>query len=94
MATEDVTRWLIERKPAAALEYLGETEDGIQVWDLDFPDGHAFRVGVPTEVVEDAGLLAERLMELESGGWLDEAGEKDLWVLVGRSEVAERPSVW
>lgn len=94
MASEDVTRWLAERKPAATVVYEGPTEDDIHVWDLDFRNDHTFRVGVPDEVLRDAGLLAERLMELESGGWLDDAGEKDLWLLVGRGEVIEPASRW
>lgn len=90
MATHDVTRWLTERKPEAAVDYQGETEDGLHVWELEFDGGHTFRVGVAPEVIEDEGLLAERLMELESGGWLDGAGEQDNWVLVGPREVGER----
>lgn len=94
MATHDVTRWLAERKPEAGIEYQGETEDGIHVWDLEFDDGPTFRLGVAGQVLDAAGLLAERLMELESAGWLDSAGEEELWVLVGTGDVAGGASAW
>ena len=95
MAAEHVTSWLRERKPKARVTYQGMDEDRIHVWDLDFPETqHDFRVGVPDSVIQDEGLLAERLMELESQGWLDQAGEKDLWVLVAAGEVAEGPSLF
>lgn len=90
MATQHVTGWLAERKPLATVDYQGETEDGLHVWELEFDDGHVFRLGIAREVVDDEGLLAERLMELETGGWLDGAGEADKWLLVGPGEVAER----
>jgi hypothetical protein len=90
MASDYVTSWLEERKPRAKVTYLGPNEDGIHLWDLAFPDGaHTFRIGVPEEVVEDDALLAERLMELDTQGWVDQAGERDLWVLVGPAELAE-----
>ena len=90
MAAEFVSGWLQEKKPDAQVTYLGVDEDDIHVWDLEFPDReHAFRLGIHDEVVEDEGPLAERLMELETGGWLDEAGEKDLWVLVGAKDISE-----
>lgn len=95
MPSEYVTRWLEERKPKARVVYEGMDDDGIHVWDLDFPEtDHEFRLGVPDDVARDEGLLAERLMELETQGWLDQAGEKDIWVLVARGEVAERPSLF
>lgn len=94
MASEYVTSWLKERKPNAEVTYLGPNEDEIHTWDLEFKGrSHNFRLGIPGGVVEDDALLAERLMELETQGWLDQAGEdKDIWVLVGPGEVAEGPS--
>ncbi|MGD2070880.1 MAG: hypothetical protein PVI57_19570 [Gemmatimonadota bacterium] len=93
MAVEHVTAWLAERKPHATVSYEGMDEDDIHVWELDFPDTeHEFRVGVPDSVIQDEGLLAERLMELETQGWLDDAGEKDLWVLVAAGEIGGGPS--
>lgn len=93
MAVEHVTAWLAERKPRATVSYEGMDEDDIHVWELDFPETeHEFRVGVPDSVIQDEGLLAERLMELETQGWLDEAGEKDLWVLVAAGEIGGGPS--
>ena len=90
MAIDFVTEWLEEHKPEAAVDYLGPNEDDIHVWDLDFEDSqHTFRLGIPTDVVDDDALLSERLMELESQGWLDRAGEKDVWVLVAAGEVLE-----
>lgn len=96
MASEHVTSWLRERKPRAEVSYLGANEDDIHVWDLDFPDSdHTFRLGIPDDVVEDEAILSERLMELETQGWLDQAGEdKDIWVLVAAGEVAEAPSLF
>jgi hypothetical protein len=94
MSSDYVTSWLGERKPGSVVSYRGPNEDGIHVWDLDFPDReHTFRLGVPEDVVEDDALLSERLMELETQGLLDQAGEeKDLWVLVAAAEVGEGPS--
>lgn len=93
MASEHVTAWLEERKPAARVIYQGVSEDDIHVWDMEFEaTDHDFRLGIPDVVIQDEGLLAERLMELETQGWIDQAGEKDIWVLVGRGEVAEGPS--
>lgn len=94
MAVDHVTSWLAERKPRAEVVYEGENEDGLHVWDLDFPDTeHEFRIGIAGEVVQDEALLSERLMELESQGWLDQAGgDKDIWVLVAPAEIARGPS--
>lgn len=95
MATERVTGWLKEHKPKATVTYEGMDEDDIHIWDLDIPGSdHEFRLGVPDSVTQDEGLLATRLMELESQGWLDQAGEKDIWVLVGPGEVAQGPSLF
>jgi len=89
MSSDYVTSWLREKKPQAQVNPLGPNEDGIHVWDLTFPEGHTLRLGVPSDVADDEALLAERLMELETQGWLDRAGERDLWVLVAAAEVAE-----
>jgi hypothetical protein len=95
MASEFVTRWIEERKPGARVRYLGPDEDDIHVWDLEFAEAeHTFRLGIPEQLVEDDALLSERLMELETQGWLDQAGEKDLWVLVAPAEVAEGPTLF
>lgn len=90
MASEYVTSWLEERKPAARITYLGPNEDDIHIWDLDFEGGeHTCRLGIPEPIVKDDALLSERLMELDTQGWLDQAGEEDIWVLVTAAEVAE-----
>jgi len=93
---EYVTTWLQERKPRARVTYRGTGDEDVHVWDLEFPDAeHTFRLGVPDDVVQDDALLSERLMELETQGWLDQAGEdKDIWVLVAAGEVAEGPSLF
>jgi hypothetical protein len=90
MAAEYVTRWLEEKKPDANVVYLGPNEDDIHIWDMEFGGGeHTFRLGIVGSVADDEAFLAERLMELEAQGWLDDAGEKDLWVLVGDAEIGE-----
>lgn len=90
MAIDYVTEWIEEHKPEAGVEYLGSNEDEIHVWDLAFDDSeHVFRLGIPDDVVEDDALLSERLMELDAQGWLDQAGEKDIWVLIAAAEVLE-----
>jgi hypothetical protein len=95
MASEFVTRWLEERKPGARVIYLGAGEDDVHLWDVDFEGSeHTFRLGVLASVVEDDALLAERLMELDTQGWVDQAGEKDLWVLVAPGELAEGPTLF
>lgn len=95
MAEQHVTDWLIEHKPKARIRYLGADDDEIHVWELDVPgSGHEFRLGIPDRVVQDEALLSERLMELETQGWLDQAGEKDLWVLVAAGEIGEEPSMF
>jgi hypothetical protein len=95
MAIDFVTGWLQERKPQAQIRYLGPSEDGIHIWDLEFAEAeHTLRLGIPDLLVEDDALLSERIMELETQGWLDQAGEKDLWVLVAPGEVAEGPTLF
>ena len=95
MASDFVTRWLEERKPGALVSYLGSDEDGVHLWDVSFPGvQHTFRLGVLASVIDDEGLLAERMMELDTQGWVDQAGERDLWVLVAPAELAEGPSVF
>lgn len=90
MAIDFVTDWSNEHEPEAVIEYLGPNEDGVQVWDLNFEDSErTFRLGIPSDVVGDDALRAERLMELGSQGWLDQAGEKDLWVLIAAAKVLE-----
>jgi len=89
MAVEDVTRWLREHAPGRDMRHLGPNEDGVHSWEVEYLGGAALRLGVAGEVVEDEALLAERLMEVESQGWLDDAGEEDLWLLVTSGEVAE-----
>jgi hypothetical protein len=95
MAAEFVTRWLEEKKPDARVTHLGVDEDDVHVWDLEFPDQqHVFRLGIHDSVVEDEGVLAERLMEVDTQGWLDDAGEKDLWVLVATTDISEGLSLF
>jgi len=89
MAVEDVTRWLREQVPGREMRHLGPGEDGVHTWEVDYLSGTSLRLGVTGEVVDDEALLAERLMEVESQGWLDEAGEEDLWLLLTSGEVAE-----
>lgn len=93
MAVEDVTSWLEERKPGAYIAYEGVSEDGLHVWDLDFPESeHELRIGIVADLVDDEALLSERLMELQTQGWLDQTGEKDVWVVVGRAEIGKGPT--
>jgi hypothetical protein len=95
MASEFVTRWLEERTPGARVTDLGRGDDGVHIWDLELEGSdHTFRLGVLGSVVEDEALLSERLMELDTQGWIDQAGAKDIWVLVGTGEVAEGPSLF
>jgi hypothetical protein len=90
MSVDFVASWLGEKKPGARVTYLGVSEDEIHVWDLEFPETeHTFRLGIHDAVVEEEGPLAERLMELETQGWLDDAGEKDLWVFVAATDISE-----
>lgn len=96
MAVDHVTTWLEEKKPGARVTYQGVGEEsGVHVWEVAFPvAGHQSRVGIPTGVIEDEGLLAERLMELETQGWLDQMDDEDVWVLVAGGEIAEGPSLF
>ena len=48
----------------------------------------------PPEVLDNAGMLAERLMELESSGYLDRAGEAEQVVYLTPLEVAREPGLW
>lgn len=75
MAAEEMTSWLQDKKPDAIVHYEGENEDDIHIWRLEFPEGGPpFVVGVPADLLEEEGVLAERLMELQNQGWLDQAG--------------------
>ena len=95
MASESVTEWLKERKPSATVRYHGPDDDGIHRFDLIFPGGAPpFHLGVPDDVLEDEALLAERLMELDTQGWLDQAGEQEHLVYLYPLEVAKGPSAW
>jgi len=88
MAAEYVTRWLEERKPRGRIEYLGRNEDDIHIWDVTVPGyDHALRLGIQDVVASDDALLAERLMELDTQGWIDQAGEEDSWVLLTKVEI-------
>lgn len=95
MASEHVTEWLKERKPQATVRYHGPDDDDIHRWELVFPgDAPPFHLGVPEEVLDDAGVLAERLMELDTQGWLDQAGEQEHLVYLYPMEIAKEPSSW
>jgi hypothetical protein len=95
MAAEDVTRWLGEKKPHATVRYLGPDGDGVHGWRLEFRDrAPGFELRIPGELVENGGMLAERLMELETQGHLDVAGEEDYLVYLTPLEVAREPGLW
>ena len=95
MASEHVTEWLQERKPTATVRYHGPDDDGIHRWELVFPgDAPSFHLGVPEEVLENEGVLAERLMELNNQGWMDQAGEEEHLVYLYPMEIAREPSIW
>lgn len=95
MAAEHVTEWLRQRKPEAIVRYQGPDPDGIHRWRLDFPgDATPFSLGVPSAVLENEGMLAQRLMELDTQGYLDQAGEEEQWVLLTAMEVAREPGLW
>lgn len=64
------------------------------MWALEYEDGHTFHLAITTDVLEQEGLLAERLMELVTGGWMDTAGEEDQWVLVGSGQISEEEPEW
>lgn len=99
MATQDVTDWLREKKPGATVHYHGPDQDGVYWWRLEVAgkDGKAgppFRMGIPGEVLDNAGMLAERLMELQNQGYLDQAGEVEHAVYLTPLEVAREPGLW
>lgn len=95
MSAEYVTEWLEERLPESNVEYQGPDEDAVHLWHVDvLGTGHDLRVGIPEEVVADEGFLAERLMETETQGWIDQAGDRDLWVLVAPGDTALRSVSW
>lgn len=88
MTVEQMTDWLSEKKPLARVTYAGPDEDGIHVWHLHFPDdAPPFHVGVPEELLEDEGVVAERLMEAVSQGWFDPAGEEEHWIVLTPDEL-------
>lgn len=88
MTVEQMTGWLSEKKPRARVEYAGPDENGIHVWHLSFPgDAPPFHVGVPDELLGDEGVMAERLMEAESQGWFDQAGEEEHWIVLTPDEL-------
>ena len=98
MAAQDVTAWLQEKKPGFAAHYDGPDGDGVYWWRL-VPEGggesdRSFRLGIPGEVLDNAGMLAERLMELENQGYLDRAGEESYVVYLLPLEVAREPGAW
>ena len=98
MAAQDVTAWLQEKKPGLVVHYHGPDQDGVYWWRVDAHDGAGegppFRLGIPEEVLDNAGMLAERLMELENGGYLDPAGEQPWVVYLMPLEVAREPGAW
>src|SRR5690606_9571363 len=99
MAAQEVTAWLQEKKPGAVVHYHGPDQDGIYWWRLELPrdagdPGPPFRLGIPAGVLENAGMLAERLMELQNQGYLDQAGEVDHVVYLTPMEVAKEPGLW
>ena len=95
MAAEDVTRWLREKKPGASVRYLGPDVDQVHGWRLEFADSDSeFELRIPEELVENGGMLAERLMELETQGHLDLADEGDYVVYLTPVEVAREPGLW
>jgi|SoiMethySBSTD1v2_1073268.scaffolds.fasta_scaffold3454054_1 hypothetical protein len=95
MAVDDVTTWLQEKKPRATVRYLGADPDGVHGWRLEFQDADPeFELRIPEELVENGGMLAERLMELETQGHLDLAGEGDYVVYLTPIEVAREPGLW
>jgi hypothetical protein len=95
MAAEDVTRWLGEKKPQANVNYLGPDADGVHGWRLEFrEDAPGFELRIPEELLDSAGMLAERLMELETQGHLDVAGEEEYVVYLTPMEIAREPGLW
>lgn len=87
MTVEEMSDWLLEKKPRARVAYRGIEQDDIHVWDLHFEDGPPFHLGVPVELLEEDGVLAERLMELQSQGWLDQAGETEHSIVLNPEEL-------
>lgn len=96
MATEYVTRWLKKRIPESNIDYVGMNEDELHVWEVSvLGTGHTVTVGIPDEVAEDDALLAERLAELDTQGWIDQAGEdKDIWVLLAPGNTSVATDSW
>src|SRR5687768_7363130 len=93
MAAEHVTEWLQERKPDATVRYEGPDDDGVHRWTLE-REGVAFELDVASEVLESAGMLAERLMQLDSLGYLSRVGEEEFVVVLTPAEVAGEPGLW
>jgi hypothetical protein len=95
MDPDYVSRWLMEKKPQAKVRYFGPDPNGVHGWRLEFPDTTAaFELWIPEELLGNAGMLAERLMELETAGHLDLAGEEDWIVHLTPVEVAREPGIW
>ena len=95
MAAEDVTRWLQEKKPQASVQYAGADADEVHRWRLQYAgEAPLYELRIPAELVDNPGMLAERLMELETSGYLDVAGEADYVVYLTPIEVAREPGVW
>lgn len=90
MTAEEMTAWLQEKKPAATVHFEGVNEDDIHLWRLEFTGGKPpFVVGVPEELLDHEGVLAERLMEMETQGWLDRAGEEEHRVVLTLPDLAQ-----
>jgi hypothetical protein len=96
MASEYVTRWLEKRIPDSNIDYRGMDAEGLHVWDVDvLGTGHTVKVGIPDEVADDDALLSERLAELDTQGWIDQAGEdKDIWVLLAPRDIRIAGEPW
>jgi hypothetical protein len=98
MSAQVVTEWLREKKPGTVVHYHGPDQDGIYWWRVDVHEGDdegpPFRLGIPQEVLDNAGMLAERLADLENGGFLDPAGEEPWVVYLLPLEVAREPGAW
>lgn len=71
-----VSAWLVQHEPTARTGYEGVEEGDLHVWSIAKDDA-VFQLGIPATLLGDAGLLSERLMELEAHGWLDEPGEAE-----------------
>lgn len=93
MAAEHVTEWLQEKKPDATVRYLGPDDDGVHRWTLE-QGGIAFELDVAHQVLDNAGMLAERLMELDTLGYLSRVGEEEFVVVLTPANVAGEPGLW